>query len=231
MVEDKIKLLAMSEENIKNQTNSQYPSVMENLLDTVKYILGNELHNSINNALAKYLDELAKLSIDYSHIQDNEVRACFENLDQIMIEAKARNDFAEFCRCASLKIESVLEYFYNQKKDDYKKFIENKRKKYTTDYSKYSKYEHWYDFFEKNKNSKMNYWNIVNLLKIRDSASHRKFGAKNITENIKKNNNNPQPIINFYNKRDFYLVKDNTERFVKTTLIYLETITVRNNSR
>ena len=222
----------MSEENRKNQTNSQYPSVMENLLDTVKYILGNELHNSINNALAKYLDELSKLSIDYSHIQDNEVRACLENLNQIMIEAKARNDFAEFCRCAGLKIESVLEYFYEQKKDDYKRFIENKSKKFTTDYSKYSKYEHWYNFFEKNKNNnKMNYWNIVNLLKIRDSASHRKIGAKNITENIKKNNNNHQHIINFYNNGNFNLVKDYTERFIKTTLMYLETITVRNNSR
>ena len=214
----------MNKKDNKIEIKENY--LVTNALNTIKYVLGNDLSSRLNTALQDYIDDITRLSIDYSDIKDDLIRSQLENFNQMMIMAKARNDFAEFCRCAGLKIESVLEHFIeNHKPKTEDKSYENYQSRY---YGKYKKYDYWYDYFNVNEHQSKFYY-IYNLLKIRDAASHKNLYTDTMSENIREihcrnSDYSIEQMIKFYKSKNFTLVKDRTEWFVKKTLLHLESL-------
>lgn len=208
-----------------NPTELQDTHLVTSLLDTIKYVLGSELYDQLNEALRNYIDDITKISIDYSDVKDDLVRSKLENFNQMMIVASARNDFAEFCRCAGLKIESVLEYFIeNYETTEEETSYHDYQSSY---YGKYKKYDYWYNSYFNISEPRHKFYYIYNLLKIRDASSHQNLYTSDMIDNIRKvhhknSDYSIQQIIRFYKEQNFNLVKDRSEWFVKTTLLYFK---------
>jgi len=216
-----------------NNTELHKNYLVTNVLDTIKYVLGNDIYYSLNEALQNYINEVTNLSINYSHVNNDLIRNQLEELNTMMIGAKARNDFTEFCRCAGLKIESVLEYFNQEKENDnnYQEFKLNHQEelKKSGIHGKFRQYYYWYYYLDvKNTHKNYNYWDVVNLFKIRNAASHKDLYTKSIVDQLQKNNRNSDPIIRFYNERNFEKVKFTTKLVVNTTLTNLKIINKSN---
>ena len=214
----------MNKQNNKIEIKENY--LVTNALNTIKYVLGNDLSSRLNTALQDYIDDITRLSIDYSDIEDDLIRSQLEKFNQMMIMAKARNDFAEFCRCAGLEIESVLEFFIENHQP---KTEDESYENYYTGYdSKYKRYYYWYKYFNVDEEN-FKFYHVYNLLKIRDAASHKSLCTDTMPDNIremnyKNNNYSIEQIIKFYKSKNFTLVKDRTEWFVKKTLLHLESL-------
>jgi L-rhamnose mutarotase len=212
---------------MSDNKNSFSSSLYSNLDILLQSVLGDEILLTVDHAIQDYIQKVEFCKIDYSDVKDNYVRNQLEHDNQMMLVARARNSFVEYCKCAAFSIESILDYFHEKEKDDFDIFVSRPNNEKFVRMGKYGQLAHWWDFMnEGDYNQK--YWQIVNLLKIRDATSHKRLGVTSVVEMITIFNNKPHlqsmvpRIIDFYDKKDFGIVKTRTEWIVKKTLTHFQ---------
>jgi hypothetical protein len=206
--------------------NSFSSSIYSNIDILLQSVLGDDILLTVDRAVQDYIKKVEICKIDYSDVKDNDIKEQLENDNQMMVIARARNNFVEYCKCAALSIESVLEYFHEQEKRDFNNFVSRSDNEKFAKMGKYGQLAHWW-YFMNEGDYNLCYWNIENLLRIRDAASHQRLGVTNFSEMIKKfNSRRPawvcEKIIYFYNQKDFNTVKTKTEWMVKKTLTHFQ---------
>lgn len=206
----------------------QEQQLIQEFIEILQLSLGEEVYTSMYNSINNYLGLIRAYHINYSEVKNNEIKKQLENDNKLMVSARIKNDFGEYCRCASLQIEPILNHFNNIYEREFKDF-NNSRKPKDPDYSrmgKYGKLAHWWSFMK--RTNRKDYWALYNTLKIREATSHRvELGIIDIQTNLQLMNQNSsscQRILYFYNQCDFILVKNLTEDLVKGSLLHFKLI-------
>lgn len=207
------------------------------LSNAVTDITLSELNQGLTEKSQFYLNQVKRCYIDYSDIKQEEFKKQLELDSEMMLKAKINNNFEEYCRSACLQIEATLEHFClylcdQDKRLKYPIFLnkDNFWKNKDVDPNKFNKmiaYDFWfsdtYNIRDRSKYmNKNDYTDIICIMKIRDAASHRTLGNISFQEKINKvinNNNKLEKTKDFYEKRDFELVKKRTEYLVKNILL------------
>ncbi|QUS61118.1 hypothetical protein [Synechocystis sp. PCC 7338] len=192
-------------------------------LDTIlQSVLGDDILLAVNHAVNSYVETVNKCQINYADVQDDDIKNQLEDDNKMMLIARSRNDFVEYCKCATLSIESVLRYFKDINKNNYEVFFDNNNFPYK---SKYIELKFWFDFMNENRMSQ-EYWDLECILRLRDATSHRKLGLADVEQMIREFNNRNAVIrdktILFYKNRNFEKVKNRTEWLIKKTLVNLQ---------
>lgn len=192
----------------ENQTQTS-TTIANNFNSILQQVLGDDVYLILDQAIQQYKTQITQCSIDYSGVKEIAIKEQLEQDNQMMLVAKARSNFVEYCKSATLSIEAVLDYFNGQKINEYRQFLTEPNNENFGKMGKYGKFAHWWNFMNLGYRSSL-YWEIVTILKLRDATSHRILGLNDVTEMITRFNNNPRlrdEIINFYERQDFSTCK------------------------